>query len=94
LGRAGVPLIPGLLGSGARLILGARLIFCRDVDGIGSWVFFVVARYIHVVQVFNYAFLRSDMYFFYVLGISGNLGKGSPHSEPFQARVLCTGVYI
>ena len=27
------------------------------------------------------------MYFFYVPGISGNLGIGFPHSEPFQARV-------
>ena len=27
---------------------------------------------------------------FYVPGITGNLGRGSPHSEPFQARVLYT----
>ena len=28
------------------------------------------------------------MYFFYVPGISGNLGIGSPHSEPFLGTVM------
>ena len=27
-------------------------------------------------------------YFFYVPGISGNLGRGSPHSGPFQVRLF------
>ena len=63
--------------------------------GVDTCVKFAVHVHYNIVCMLLLHFLSCYMpfevwhwYFFYVPGISGNLGRGSPHSGPFQVRLF------